>query len=134
MPLGPSTCCARPHRLAGKEARAADAVAADVHERAAVERRVEPHVSGADRERERCAHEPKLADGAAAHELEQALRLGMVAPHEGLHEQAPGAVGGVEGALDVGGTAASGFSHSTCFPASSARTDQSTCGPFGSEM
>src|SRR4051794_5934668 len=68
-------------RLARKEAGAAHAVAADVHEGSAGKRRIETHVAGIDRERERRAHQAQLSDGSAMDDLEELRRLWMVAPH-----------------------------------------------------
>src|SRR5436305_1417285 len=75
-------------RSAGQEARAADAVAPDVHERAAGERRIDPSRIVDEREREGRPDETNVADRAAADELEEPRRLRMVAPHERLHQQA----------------------------------------------
>ena len=54
-----------------------------------------------ERVAERRAHEPQLADGALADELDEPRGLRVVAVHEGLREEAAGALGGVEGRLDV---------------------------------
>ena len=89
-------------RLARDQPRAAHAVAADVHERAAVERRVQAHVGVAgEREREARAHEPHVADRSLAEQLEQARGLRAVAPHERLAEHEPGGLGDVERLRDA---------------------------------
>jgi hypothetical protein len=93
--------------LAREQAGPAHAVAAHVHEAAAVERRVEPDVRGVgEREAEDGADHTETPDRSLLDELLQPLRLGVVAVHERFHEQAEGPVGGVEGALDVVGVAA----------------------------
>src|SRR5436190_14149668 len=91
----------RGDRLAREQARATDAVAADVHQRAARQGRVEADIVVPEREREGGAYEPELADRAAADELDRPLRLRMVTPHERLHQQPAGAVRGVERLADV---------------------------------
>src|SRR5437868_868399 len=88
--------------LARQEARAADAVAPDVHERAAGERRIDPSRIVDEREREGRPDETDVADRAAADELEEPRRLRMVAPHERLHQQAAVSLCGGERALDLG--------------------------------
>jgi hypothetical protein len=55
----------------------------------------------AEAEAERRAHEPKRPDRASLDELAELRRLGVVAVHEGLHQDPPGPVGGFEGALDL---------------------------------
>jgi hypothetical protein len=90
---------ARGHHLglAGEQARGAHAVAADVQQRPAVEMAVGAHVLLAgQREAEPRAHDAQVADGPVGDEGGGPLGLWVVAPHERLHEQAAGAVGGVE--------------------------------------
>ena len=56
-------------------------------------------------EAERRADHPRPADRPAVDELGQLPGLRVVAPHERLHQQAPGPVGRVEGGLDLRGAA-----------------------------
>ena len=90
-------------RLAREEPRARDAVAPDVHEPAAVERRVKAHGGRVpEREAEDRPNEAQPSDRPAVHELLQPPRLRGVAPHERLHEDPPGSLGGVERGVDLG--------------------------------
>ena len=89
-------------RLAGEQPRGADAVAADVHQRAALERRLQAHVAGTlEQEGERCPDQAQLAD--LLEQLDEPARLRVVAPHERLGEHEAAALGGVERARDVVG-------------------------------
>ena len=91
-----------PLGLAGDQARAAHAVAADVHQRAAVERGAEADVRRVvGDEPERGADDPDAADGLLRDELGQPAGLRVVAVHERLHQQPVVAFGDVEGALDL---------------------------------
>src|SRR4029453_7354347 len=92
---------------AGQGAAAADAVAADVHQPAALEIGLQADVVGvAGVERERGAGDAQLADVAGGEELPGARQLRVVAPHERLLQHAPLALGDVEGALDLLGVTA----------------------------
>src|SRR5206468_1953231 len=72
-------------RLAPEEARAADGVAPDVHQGAALDVRAQPDVVlVVERIAERRANETQLADRAAGDELLYPLRLRVVAIHERL--------------------------------------------------
>ena len=78
--------------LAAEQPRAADAVAADVHQRAAVEVGDHPDVAQvAQREAERRADVAEPADRAVLDERPRDRRLRVVAPHEGLHHDDAGA-------------------------------------------
>src|SRR6185437_4892282 len=72
--------------LAGDQAEAADAVAADVHQRAAVEGRVEACIAGAplsgEVEREGGADDSHPPGNALVDQLGQPARLRVVTPHE----------------------------------------------------
>ena len=81
--------------LAGQQPGATDAVAADVHQRAAVEVGPEPDV-GLVLEGEREGRPDRLEAADRRQQLEDALRLAGVPPHERLHQDEPGAIGGVE--------------------------------------
>src|SRR6185295_16070235 len=96
--------------LAGEQTRTADAIAADVHEPAAVERRVESHVRRVgQREAEHSPDQAQAPDRPSVDELLESRRLRIVAVHERLHQEAAGLVGGVEGALDLLRVTAEGF-------------------------
>ena len=103
VPVSPKNAC--PKTLSGsppRQPRAADAVAADVHQRAALDVRAQPDVVRVvERVAERRADEPELADRALVDQLLQPLRLRIVAVHEGLGQEAAGAVGRVERRLDL---------------------------------
>src|SRR5262249_60604394 len=89
-------------RLSCDESAAADAVAADIHQRAAVELRPEPDVLAVrEREAEPRVQRAKLADSTREDELVQGVGLQVVAIHERLHEDAVVLLGDVECALDV---------------------------------
>ena len=91
-------------RLAREEARAADAVAADVHQSSPFKTRVEPDVLGTfDREAEHRADHLQPPDRPLANELGHPPRLGVMAVHEGLHEDPTGALGSVEGPFRFAG-------------------------------
>ena len=97
-------------RLAGEEPRPADAVTADVHERAAVQvSRKADVLEVGEAEAEGCADELEPADRTALHELLHPGRLRVVPVHEGLHEKPIRGVGGVEGALDLLGAPVEGL-------------------------
>ena len=88
--------------LAAQQPQRADAVAADVHQRAAVELGVAADVRAVgEREAERRADGARLADGLAG-EPAEGLDARVQAPHHALHQHAPGSLGGVERGLDVG--------------------------------
>jgi hypothetical protein len=88
--------------LARQHPRPVHAVAADVHDRAAVERRIEPDVAaGHEREAEDGAHRLQAADRAVPDERAQPVRLRVVAVHERLRQHAPCPLRRVEGALGV---------------------------------
>jgi hypothetical protein len=90
-------------RLAEEQSQARDAVAADVHQRAAGQLPARANVlCVAEREGEVGDRRADPADRAGADERRDASGLGMGAEHEGLHEHAAGAVGGVERCLDLG--------------------------------
>ncbi len=92
--------------LAAEEARAADVVTADVHQRAALDIGAQADVVlVVERVAERRADEPQLADRALVDELLRTLRLRVVAVHERLAQQAAGALGRVERRLDLVGVA-----------------------------
>src|SRR5581483_12042438 len=75
-------------RLAREEPRAAHAVAADIHQRPAVDLRAQADVLlVVERVAEGGPDEAQLADGSSIHELLQPPRLRVVAIHEGLHEE-----------------------------------------------
>src|SRR5204862_469406 len=81
--------------LARDQARPADVVTADVHQRATLEVGAQPDVRlVVEAVAERRPHEPELADGALAHQLYESRGLRMVAVHEGLHQEAAGALCG----------------------------------------
>jgi hypothetical protein len=121
--------------LAGDQPRAAHAVAPDVHQRAAVERRAEADVGGVvGDEPERGADDADFADGRLLDELGEPARLRVVAPHERLHQQAIVAFAVSKARSTSLVWRLRGFSQRTCLPASSARTVASTCIEFGSEM
>ena len=89
--------------LAGDQPRAAHAVAPDVHQRPAVERRAKADVGAVvGDEPERGADDADFADGLMRHEFAQAAGLRVVAVHERLHQQAIVALGCFEGAVDLG--------------------------------
>ena len=89
-------------RVARDEADPADAVAADVHQRAAVELRQRTNVRQVlERERERRLDGAEPSDGAARDELAHLRRLGMVAVHEGLGQDQTRLVRGRERLLDL---------------------------------
>ena len=97
-------------RLAGEQARPADAVTADVHERAAVQVGGEADVLDvAEAEAEGRADELERADRAALHELLRLGRLRVVPVHEGLHEKPIRPLGRREGALDLLGVPVEGL-------------------------
>ena len=74
--------------LSAEQSRAADAVAADVHQRSAVEGRAQAHVPRvAGDEAERRPDHPDAADGPVRDELGEAPCLRIVAVHERLHQQ-----------------------------------------------
>src|SRR5581483_8644057 len=80
-------------RLAREEPRAAHAVAADVHQRPALDVRTEPDVVlVVERVAERRADEAELADRALGNERRELRRLRIVPVHEGLREQEAGAL------------------------------------------
>ncbi len=86
------------------EARGADAVAPDVHERPAVERGLPARVARlAEVERERRAHEAHLPD--LGQQVDERAHLRVVAPHEPLGEDEPLPLGDVERVLDLRGAA-----------------------------
>ena len=91
--------------LACDESDRAHAVAANVHQRAAVELGVEARVTGAafpfEREAERGADEPQRADSALREQCPELRRLRVVAPHEALGEHQPGGVGATEALLHL---------------------------------
>ena len=123
-------------RLAAEQARAADVVTADVHQRAALDVGAQADVllvveRVAERRADRAAARRSRRSSTSSFD---ALRLRVVAVHERLAQQQARALGGVEGRLDLAGWRESGFSHSTCLPASSALIDHSQCIVFGSEM
>src|SRR5439155_3338509 len=90
-------------RLAGKQPRAADAVAADVHQAAALDVGAKPDVLGVeDREAEAGAYDAELPDRTLVEELPHALGLRAVPVHERLREDPLCALGGVERLLDLG--------------------------------
>src|SRR5439155_16955387 len=90
--------------LARQQARAADAIAPDVHQRAALEVGQQPDVLRiAEEEAEGGAHEPQASDRALGYELRQPLRLRVVAIHERLHQQPARTAGGGEGLLSLRG-------------------------------
>jgi len=90
--------------LARQQARAADAVAADVHQRASVEVGEQADVLRVvEEEAERGPDEPQPADRALGDELRQPPRLRREPPHECLHQQPARVLGGVEGVLGVDG-------------------------------
>ena len=96
------------HRLglAGEQARAAHAVAAHVHQAAALDVGAQADVVRVvERVAERGADDAQLADRAVADELDELRGLRVVPVHEGLGEQASGALAGVECGLDVRGAA-----------------------------
>ena len=96
-----------PLGLAGDQTGAAHAVAADVHQRAAVERGAEPDIRRVvGDEPERGADDPDAADGLSRDELGQPAGLRVVAVHERLHQQPVVALGDVEGSFDFGGASA----------------------------
>ena len=89
-------------RVAGDDPAAADAVAADVHQRATGELGVEADVAEIrEREAEDRVHRAEPADRAFPDEALELLRLRMVAVHERLGEHEPGRLGGVERLLDL---------------------------------
>src|SRR5437588_1335765 len=90
--------------LARQQTRAADAVAPDVHERAALEVGQQADILRVvEEEAEGGPDEPQPADRALGDELGQPLRLRRVTPHERLHQQPACVLGGVEGVLGIGG-------------------------------
>ena len=93
-------------RLACEQADRVDAIAADVHHRAAVELGERAHVRQVlERERERRLDDLEAPDRAAGDEVANDGGLRMVAVHEGLHQHAPRRVGGGERRLGLGGAA-----------------------------
>ena len=101
--------------LAGEQPHRAHAVAADVHQPAAVERRLQPHVvrpvrRRRGRTRTRARTSRSVPTAPLAHQLAQPPRLRVVAPHERLGQHAAGAVGGVERRLGLLRAAASAAS------------------------
>ena len=99
-----------PLGLASEQARAADAVAADVHQRTAVEVGRQPHVADlGQREAERRADVVEPSDRAVLDERLGHRGLRVVTPHERLHHDHAGALGGVPGLLDLGGAARVGL-------------------------
>ena len=99
-PLGPSAL-----RLARDQAEAADAVAADVHQRPAVESGVEARVArtalGREVEGKGGADDSHPPGDARVDQLGQPARLRMMPPHEALREDEPGGFRAVEGLLDL---------------------------------
>ena len=89
---------------AGDEARAADAVAPDVHQRAALELGAQADVAGREPPKQNCARITRSSP-TPGDQLAQPRGLRRVAPHERLHQHAVRALGGVEGALGVRGMA-----------------------------
>ena len=84
--------------LTREQARAADAVAADVHEAPALDVGAQADVLGVvERVAERRADDAQLADRAVANELDETRRLRVVPVHERLGQQAPAPLGSVEG-------------------------------------
>ena len=93
-------------RLAGEQPRAADAVTPDIHQCTTLEIRLQPDVLRVvQRIAERRPHEPKLADRAVGDQRGELRRLRVVAPHERLGQDPPGALGGVERGLHLLGMA-----------------------------
>ena len=121
--------------LARDQAASAHAIAADVHQRPALELRAQADVRRVVRdEPEHAADHPEPADRAGADELGEPPGLRVVAVHEPSISSLSlrSATSKACSTSDV--RRLSGFSHSTCLPASSARTVHSTCIEFGSEM
>ena len=91
-------------RLTGQEPGAADAVATNVHQSAAVQIGREPDIGWIRQgEAEGGADGTELPDRPAGDELLEPRSLGVVPVHERLRQQEPGSVGRVEHLLDVVG-------------------------------
>ena len=92
--------------FAAEQARAADVVTTHVHQRAAVDVGAQADVRLVVEAVGECRpDQAQLSDQAFVHELGHALRLRVVPPHERLAEVAPGALGDVEGLVDLLGMA-----------------------------
>src|SRR5262245_52265785 len=89
-------------RLAREQAGAADAVAADVHQAAALDIRSQTDVLRVvQRIAEARADEPEVPDRTLVDELTQACGLRVVPVHERLHQDPSAPLGGVERRLDI---------------------------------
>ena len=86
--------------LAGDEPRPTDAVAADIHERAAIEIGPQPDVGRPFLDvAERGPDRLECPDRRQA--LDEAAGLGMMAPHEGFRQDEAGPVGSIERLVDL---------------------------------
>ncbi len=121
--------------LAREEARPADAVAAHVHERAAVEIGGQAHVLGvAEAEAEGGADDPRLPIAPPSTSSFSFAVCGLWRYMKASDRSRPPARRRRTHAPPPQAAGRSGFSQSTCLPASSDRIDHSTCSEFGSEM
>ena len=121
---------------AGEEARVADGIAPDVPQRSAAERRIEPHVVLArQRKGERSL---EAADRRRAARSARSRSTACVSGWCRYMNASAATRDARVAAASIRSTSstvsASGFSHSTCLPASSARTVHSTCRLLGRPM
>ena len=95
--------------LARDEARAAHAVAAHVHERAALERGADADVRVVARAGWLNVARTATSSPMRGSSSTSRAACGRVAPHEGLHEHQAGGLGGIPGHVDLGGVARVGL-------------------------
>jgi hypothetical protein len=124
-------------RFAAERPYRVHAVAADVHQGAAVELRIEPCVAGpvhcGELEAERGPDDARPPDRALCEQSRDRPRLGVMPPHKTLREDEPLALGVVEGLLGLCHPAREGLLAEDGLPGCERPSVHSTCIPFGSD-